>query len=454
VAQPRSRRVSFDFDGEAIDVSNIAAGKKGLSIAAALVSAGKMSIARSPKFHRPRGPSCFRGACDGCLARVDGRPNVLTCMTEARAGMSVESQNTLGTRSVDLLRVTDWFFPEGMNHHELFAGVPGVSDIMQAFARRVAGLGRLPKDVERPRTASRRECDVLVVGGGASGLSVGVALAKKGRRVEIVDDALEPGGSLRSLDDRTALTRFLDDVDALSKKGVLRMRARTVAGAVFGDDVLIVDDEGTEVLVAHDLVLAPGAHDGVLAFEGNDVPGVMSARALGLLFSLGVVPGKRACIVKAPGGGTFADAAARMGEALGVAVEVVSGEPVRARGTSRVKSVVVKRGRAKDADVRADVVAIDSPSAPAYELCEQAGATLAHEARGYVVQTSSGKIRDGVWALGEACGTPFDLARIAEEAERVAAAIARQSSQSSTKSPKRESPPATASASKPPSKTK
>jgi sarcosine oxidase subunit alpha len=137
----------------------------------------------------------------------------------------------------------------------------------------------------------------------------------------------------------------------------------------------------------------------------------------------------------------------------GFAVELVTGEPVLVRGTSRVKSVVVKRPRGKDADVRADIVAIDAPTAPAYELCEQAGAKLAHAPRGYVVKTEGGKIRDGVWALGEACGTPLDPERIATEVASVARAIARDS-QSSTKSPNRERPPATASASKPPSKTK
>jgi thioredoxin reductase len=142
-----------------------------------------------------------------------------------------------------------------------------------------------------------------------------------------------------------------------------------------------------------------------------------------------------------------------MAKALGIDVELIVGEPVLVRGTSRVKSVVVKRGRGKDAAVRADIVAIDAPSAPAYELCEQAGAKLVHAPRGYVVKTDNGKIRDGVWAVGEACGTPLDPATRAREADALARAIAR-AAQSSSKSPKRERPPATASASKPPSKTK
>src|SRR5437870_919184 len=87
-------RVTLTFDGERITA------EEGEPIASALVRAGKLQIARSPKFHRPRGPACFRGACDGCLARVDGEPNVMTCLEPARDGQTIESQNTLGAREL------------------------------------------------------------------------------------------------------------------------------------------------------------------------------------------------------------------------------------------------------------------------------------------------------------------------------------------------------------------
>src|SRR5215468_11164556 len=124
--------VTIEPDGEVVEA------ERGEPIAAALIAAGKIALARSPKFHRPRGPACMRAACDGCLARVKDVANVMTCMVAAEQGTVVRTQNTLGSREVDLLRMTDWFFPKGMNHHELFAGVPGVQQIMQTFARRVA----------------------------------------------------------------------------------------------------------------------------------------------------------------------------------------------------------------------------------------------------------------------------------------------------------------------------
>src|SRR5262245_48442727 len=152
--------VTLTLDGENIEA------ERGEPLAAALLAAGVGTLARSPKFHRPRGRACMRGACDGCLVRVNEVPNTMACMTPAAEKMVVVSQNRLGSREADLLRMTDWFFPEGMNHHELFAGIPGIQNIMQGFARRVAGLGRLPTRGAPIRRAVRRKVDVVVVGGG------------------------------------------------------------------------------------------------------------------------------------------------------------------------------------------------------------------------------------------------------------------------------------------------
>lgn len=407
--RPVESAVAMTFDGERV------VAERGEPVAVALVAAGHLALARSAKFHRPRGPSCLRAACDGCLARVNDVPNAMTCRIPAEEGMRIETQNVVGSRETDLLRMTDWFFPEGMNHHELFAGVPGVQRVMQAFARRVAGLGKLPAVTgERPAArAERREADVLVVGSGPSGMAVAVELSKKGRSVEVIDDALEWGGNTRALSaggDWSAITAAWEQARA---EGTIAIRERTTAAGVYGDDVLVATEEGVQVVTARTLVLAPGAHDGALAFEGNDVPGVMSARAAAWMLARGVAPGDKVVIAAVEGGGPFGAAVAK---AYGAAATVVRGEPiVRVRGSARVKEV-----RFVERAIECDALLVDAPSAPAYEICAQAGAELSHEPRGFVVKADGGKVREGVFAAGEVVGTPLDAAAIASEAASIA----------------------------------
>ena len=409
--------VQVVLDGTALEAA------EGEPVAAALVAAGRLAIARSPKFHRPRGPSCMRGACDGCLARVDGEPNVMTCMVPARDGMKIDSQNTLGSRDLDLLRVTDWFFPQGINPHELFAGVFGVQHVMQAFARRVAGLGQLPTSELAPRAAKRRRADVLVVGCGPSGMTVAAVLAENGRVVEIVDDAVRPGGGLRALGslDRALWEKIDAGFEAGIGSGRVQARKSTVAGGVFGDDLLIVGPAGAEVVTAHDVVFATGAHDGVALFEGNDLPGVMSARAAGLLLAEGVVVGRRVGVAKGQSdssvfGRAFANASTGLCEVIQLS------DFVGVRGSSKVRAVVVKEG-GSEREIAAAALLTDEPRAPAYELCLQAGARVEHEPRGFVVHTDDGRIRDHFWAVGEVVGTPFVAEAILADGERVARAI-------------------------------
>ena len=412
--------VTITLDGEPI------LAERGEPIAAALIAAQRLVIARSPKFHRPRGPSCMRAACDGCLARVDETPNVMTCMVAAAEGSAVVSQNRLGPREADLLRMTDWFFPQGMNHHELFAGIPGVQSVMQAFARRVAGLGRMPVDVEAPHPAARRVADVVIVGGGPSGMAMATRLADAGRAVEVLDDQLTPGGGIMALGPSEA--RAFDDIRASFTDSVaaarVRLRSRTVAGGVYGRDLLVVGPDGAEVLEARTLVFASGAHDGALAFEGNDVPGVMSARAGGTLLGRNVLAGKRIVVVVPRGGGPFGESFARATPEGRASVKVVHGDPVRVRGSSRAKAVVVRDALGKESEHAADLVLVDAPRSPAYELAEQAGAVLVHEPRGFVVRTEGGRIAEGRYAVGELTGTPLDAVAIGAEAARVAANIA------------------------------
>jgi hypothetical protein len=72
--------------------------RAGDSIAVALLAAGITTTRTTPVSAAPRGPYCMMGACFECLAVVDGRANVQTCMTPVREGTRVERQD--GSRTI------------------------------------------------------------------------------------------------------------------------------------------------------------------------------------------------------------------------------------------------------------------------------------------------------------------------------------------------------------------
>lgn len=342
----------------------------------------------------------MRGGCDGCLARVDGVPNVMTCRTAARGGEVIETQHSVGPPGLDLLRATDFVFPRGIDHHRLFAGTRGVGKLVQQVARHLAGLGRLPEGVAPARSVHRREVDVLVVGSGAAGL--GAAAELRGRDVLVVDDALVAGGSLAALDPAAA---------ASAAGAAPEVRLATAVVGLYRDGregraplALLSAPGGVTEVSARAVVLAPGGHDGVVPFGNDDLPGVMSARAALALLRGGVLVGERLVVA---GDGRFARAlVAAIGDRARI-TRAAAEELSSARGLARVRGAVLRGARGASSRVEADAVVVDAPLAPSYELAAQAGAVVRFEAaRGYVpVADAEGRVAPGVWIAGSVAGS-------------------------------------------------
>ena len=86
--------LTLTFEGRAI------AAREGDSVAAALLANGIGVTRQTPVTGAPRGPYCMMGACFECLAIVDGRASVQTCLTPVRDGMRVERQS--GPRELEI----------------------------------------------------------------------------------------------------------------------------------------------------------------------------------------------------------------------------------------------------------------------------------------------------------------------------------------------------------------
>lgn len=86
----REDEITFTFEGKELT------GFEGETVAAALVANGVKVFRRSTKDDRPRGLFCAIGNCSSCLMKVDGEPNVRTCMKRLEEGMEVQRQEGEG----------------------------------------------------------------------------------------------------------------------------------------------------------------------------------------------------------------------------------------------------------------------------------------------------------------------------------------------------------------------
>lgn len=364
-----SEAVELLHDGERVSA------RRGESLALSLIAADRLLLSRSPKLHRARGPYCLRGACEGCLVRIDGLPNQPACRTFVRGGEVVETQNVLGSRETDLLSAADFLFPQGIDHHRLMAGVRGLSPLVGSFARRIAGLGKLAERVPAASPAERRELPVLIVGGGRKGLALAAAL---GKLATLVDDGPRLGGSLLALDPPRA--------------GAMSTSARAAGAAVLEqhsvvalsrepDDTtghvtaLVVGPERTLVVRARCVVLATGKHDAVPSFPNNDLPGIFSARAALFAWRSDVLIGSRVAVV---GSGRYAEGLLQQMSGVVELFTLEEASVVRAIGRERVTGVEL-RSEGRTRRIKVNALVFDGRGAPSFELAVQAGARVDFE---------------------------------------------------------------------------
>jgi sarcosine oxidase, subunit alpha len=431
---PRGLPVTIDFEGEPV------AAFEGEPVAVALHAAGIQTLARSSKYHRPRGFFCLDGHCAACLLRIDGRPNQRACLAPARADLACGRQNAFPSADVDLLAAADWLFPEGMDHHTMMTGSRTGNALFLKLVREMGGAGTLPDAPSAMRLAPRDEAlDVCVVGGGPAGLSAARAIAEAapGAAVALFDEQANPGGSLLSEAGGAARARTLADE---ARAAGARIVSRATAIAFYPEDEAPGGGRGLLAVVANDRLLrvrarrylyATGGYDQNLPFADNDRPGVISARACGrLAFHWGVRPvaAKRKVIIL--DGAPTALPLERALNAAGVAterIELARETVVTARGSKRVRGLDVAASDGAVRKVDGDLVAVATLPSPASELPRQHGSAVELDlARGgfaAVVDGRGATTADGVFACGDVAGY-VGPAAAAREGTRIGRALA------------------------------
>lgn len=385
------RPISIELDGKTLEA------REGQSVATALVAADVPLLSRSVKYHRPRGAFCLGRSCGNCLLRIDGVPNVQGCSTPVRDGMQIERQNAFPSVQHDLFGTVDWFFPRGMDHHTMFAGVPVAETVMAKVARKLAGFGTLPDQNGPPALpAEERRVDIAVVGAGPAGLAAAQALSEAGADFLLIEREPAVGGRM--------VRGPLEEVPGLAAPDASRVVTRAQVFGIFtdaGGRFLAVDQHlpgGQRLLkvYAPRILLTVGGHARLLPFRNNELPGIYSGRAATrLVREDGVRPGERVALV---GHGAELEGVARAlsnagiapvltldlggpgAEAKGPSVEAslgaIVGVPTIAHGRARVRALSYRTVDGAERRVVCDAVILAVPPSPAYELAGHLGAPV------------------------------------------------------------------------------
>ena len=291
--------VSFTFDGKSYQ------GLRGDTVASALLANGVHLMGRSFKYHRPRGAVTAGSEEPNALigtSRGPGRfePNTRATVQELRKDLVTESQNKWPRLSFDLGAINDrayMLFSAGFYYKTFMWPRSFWDKVYEPFIRGAAGLGKSPTEADPDRYASRYlHTDLLIVGGGAAGIAAALVAAKSGARVVLVDENPEMGGALLSdpsveIEGQPAWAWLDAKLAELRALGV-KLMTRTTAIGYYHQNFVGLTERLTDHLDtppanaprermwrvrADHVVLAQGALEKPLVFDGNDRPGVMLA---------------------------------------------------------------------------------------------------------------------------------------------------------------------------------
>jgi len=314
----RDKVLNFTFNGRYMS------GYEGDTLASALLANGVSIVARSFKYHRPRGILGSGAEEPNALVQLSGEansvPNARATQVELFDGLVARSVNCWPGVEFDIGSINSAFsriLPAGF-YYKTFMWPGRLWPHYEKIIRRAAGLGVVPdRPDEDYYEKINTHCDLLVVGAGPAGLSAALLAARSGARVIIVDEGAEFGGSLLAASGNwTESSRnWLEFViNELREQPEVRCLSRTTAFGYYDHNFLALAERVTHHqpqrggaaglprerlwrVRAMQVVLATGAIERPLVFGGNDLPGVMLASAVSTYVNrYAVAPGKRALV--------------------------------------------------------------------------------------------------------------------------------------------------------------
>ena len=298
-------RISFKFNGKKLF------GFKGDTLASALLANDIHLVARSFKYHRPRGIMTSGSEEPNAIVQLHDNssrtePNVRATEIELYEGLEASSQNCWPSVNFDLGGINNFLsplLPAGF-YYKTFMWPASFWEKYEYFIRKSAGLGKSPTEAD-PDIYDHKyvHCDVLVIGGGISGIIAAKSAAKNGLKTLIVDEKPNLGGTTIyqnndhfKINDENSSKWLQNEIDSLKNYENLEVKTRTSVAAYHGYNFVLARENLTDHIEiskrenkvrqrllkirAKKVITATGSIERPLIFNNNDRPGILLSSAI------------------------------------------------------------------------------------------------------------------------------------------------------------------------------
>jgi len=296
----RKNIISFTFNGQKIN------GYKGDTLASALIANGIHLTSRSFKYHRPRGIFSSGAEEPNAYLQINAdkfeEPNVAAPLIEIFDGLEVKSSNCWPSVNFDLGAINNILSPIFIAgfYYKTFMHPRWMWPYYEKLIRKMAGVGTIPieNDPEKYEECNTH-VELLIVGGGPSGLMAALTASRNGLKVLLVDANKDLGGMLLSDNDQEIEGKpsrdwISDTLNELNENNKVRILNRTSVFGYYDHNFLLALEKCNDHLPiekrsgcgqrlwqvrSKQVVIATGAHERSLVFANNDRPGIMLASA-------------------------------------------------------------------------------------------------------------------------------------------------------------------------------
>ena len=301
----QTTRVSFKFDGKTYF------GFKGDTLASALLANNIHLVGRSFKYHRPRGIMTSGSEEPNAIVQINKNssvtePNVRATEVEIYDGLEASSQNCWPSVNFDIGGINNFLsplLPAGF-YYKTFMWPASFWEKYEYFIRKSAGLGQSPTEPD-PDIYDHNyvHCDVLVIGGGISGIMAAKISAENNFKTLLLEERPNLGGTTIyqkndyfKINDQYSSDWLEKEIEQIKNLKNLEIKTRTSVAAYHGYNYLLARENLTDHLPlekkqnlirqrllkirAKKVITATGSIERPLIFDNNDRPGIMLSSAI------------------------------------------------------------------------------------------------------------------------------------------------------------------------------